>query len=287
MLGSALDRHERGLGIESVEDGLDQEQIDAAFEQRGGLFAVGGDQLVEAQRAIGGVVDARRERERLVGGSECSGDEARAIGGLLGLLVSGGARQARGREVHLVHVGFGCVVGLRDGGRRERVGLDDVGASFEEALVHGRDDLGASQRKDVVVADHRARMIAEAFPAERLFVERVALQGRAHGTVEHKDALGEQGAQARTNVGLRNGQAHWDAPFSSRVRALRVSLGSPRGTNAGSDERDEVRRLRIACGALYLNGFKARVLEQALELGLREAEVAMVVAFAHPVLGVR
>ena len=33
FLEDLVDRHQRGLGVQRVEDGLDQQQVDAAFDQ--------------------------------------------------------------------------------------------------------------------------------------------------------------------------------------------------------------------------------------------------------------
>ena len=53
---------DRGLGIERVEDRLDQDQIGAAFDQGRGGFGVVVAQLVECHVALGGVIDVRRQR---------------------------------------------------------------------------------------------------------------------------------------------------------------------------------------------------------------------------------
>ena len=42
------DGEDRGLGVERVEDGLDQEGVDAAVDQAAHLLAIGDAQLVEA-----------------------------------------------------------------------------------------------------------------------------------------------------------------------------------------------------------------------------------------------
>ena len=61
---SVLRGEDRGLAVERVEDGLDEEQVDAAVAQRADLLRVGLDDLVEGRRAVRRVVDARRKRER-------------------------------------------------------------------------------------------------------------------------------------------------------------------------------------------------------------------------------
>ena len=53
----ALDGEERGLGVEGVEDGLDQQQVHAALHQAAGGLGVGRRQLVEGDVAQAGIVD--------------------------------------------------------------------------------------------------------------------------------------------------------------------------------------------------------------------------------------
>ncbi len=74
---------ERGLGVQRVEDGLDQQDIDAAFEQAARLFGIGRLQIVEGDRAEAGIVHVGRDRGGAVGRPERTGDEARAAVALL------------------------------------------------------------------------------------------------------------------------------------------------------------------------------------------------------------
>ena len=94
-----VEGEDRRLGVERVEDRLDQEQVAAAFEQALGLFAIGVAQLGEGDVAGGRIVDvgadARRPRRR----PERAGDEAGLVdAGELGARL---ARQARAGDVHL------------------------------------------------------------------------------------------------------------------------------------------------------------------------------------------
>jgi hypothetical protein len=77
---SLLDGEDRGLGVEGVEDRLDQQQVGAAVDQAVGGCSVGRDQLVEGDVARARVVDVRRDRGGAVGGAERAGDEARRPG---------------------------------------------------------------------------------------------------------------------------------------------------------------------------------------------------------------
>ena len=57
------------------------------------------------------------------------------------------------------------------------------------------DDLGPGEREQVVVAPERLRVVGEARAPEVVLRERVALDHRAHGAVEHEDAFAEEGGE--------------------------------------------------------------------------------------------
>jgi hypothetical protein len=128
-------------------------------------FAVGGDQFVEAGVAVARVVDVGRDRRRARGRAEAAGDEARPARVAGGELVAGRARQLRAGDVQLVHDGFEVVVGLRDAGRVEGVGFDDVRASRQILGVDRADQIGLGQQQQVVVALQVVRMRGEAAAA--------------------------------------------------------------------------------------------------------------------------
>ena len=74
---------ERGLGVQRVEDGLDQQDVDAAFEQGRRLFGIGDLEIVERDRAEARIVDVGRQRRGAVGRPDRAGNEARAAVALL------------------------------------------------------------------------------------------------------------------------------------------------------------------------------------------------------------
>ena len=61
---------DRGLGVERVEDRLDQQQVGAAVEQAAHLLAIGRAQLVEGDGAEAGIGHVRRDRRGAVGRPE-------------------------------------------------------------------------------------------------------------------------------------------------------------------------------------------------------------------------
>ncbi len=204
------------LGVQRVEDGFDQQQVGAAVQEPVDLFAIGLAQIVEGDGAIAGVGNVGRDRRGAIGRSQCAGDEAR-------LAVLGADAHRRGAgEFCAVAVQFvgevrHVVVGLRDRGRGERIGRDDVGARAQVSRVDVLDRLRLRQDQKVVVAADIAMKIRETRAAKRGFVILQALDHGAHGAVEHQDALaggGEQGGSLGRNLGShrikRPSVRHWD-----------------------------------------------------------------------------
>ena len=107
------DRVDRRLGVERVEDRLDQQQIGAAVEQSVDLLGIGLAQLVEGDGAEAGIRHVGRDRSGAVGRPDRAGDEARAA--VLGLRVSRGLLCQPGAvDVEFVGVLLHAVIGLRD-----------------------------------------------------------------------------------------------------------------------------------------------------------------------------
>ena len=104
-------RINRRLGVQGIEHGLDQQQVDAAEQQPARRFQVSGHQLIEADAAMARIVDVGRHRAHAVGGSERAGDEAR-FAGALRELVGRGAGEACRAVVQLRHERASRVVRL-------------------------------------------------------------------------------------------------------------------------------------------------------------------------------
>ena len=80
LIEDLADGDERGLGVERVEDGLDEQQIDAAGDERADLMRVGGLHLVEGDDAKAGIVGVGRVGERDGERADGAGDEALTAG---------------------------------------------------------------------------------------------------------------------------------------------------------------------------------------------------------------
>ena len=192
--GDVGDGGDRRLGVERVEDRLDQEQVGAALDQPLDLLGIGAAQLVEGDGAEAGIGDVGRDRGGAIGRPERAGDEARAA--VLRLRDIGGrAREPGALDVELMRDALHAVVGLRDAGRGERVGRDDVGAGAEIGEMDVADLGRLAEDEQIVVAAHFAVPGVEARAAIAFLVEPERLDHGAHGAVEHQDALGRDAAQ--------------------------------------------------------------------------------------------
>jgi hypothetical protein len=200
---------DRSFGVERVEDRLDQQHVHTALDQGPRLLDVGRVQLVEAEAAEGRVLDVGRQRQRLVGGSDGAGHEARLVGRLRGPLPRRLDGEPGRAPVQLDHHVFEGVVGLGDPVAAEGVGLDDVGSRGEIGVVDLTDHVGTGQHQHLVVALEVAGVVREALAAEVGLPEARRLEHGAHGPIEHEDPLCEQlldpVAAARVGIGVRHG----------------------------------------------------------------------------------
>ena len=182
-----VQRHQRGLGVQRIEDGLQQDEIDPAFNQGLGCLAVGGAEGGEVDGALAGVVHVRGDREGLVRGAEYARDEAGPLGGGCG--IGGLARDPGAGEIEGAHRADQAVVLLRHPVRVESVGGDDVGAGFEEARMDVADDLRPGEGEQVVVTGQLAVVIGIERAAKVRLAQLVALDHGAHGPVQQQYAL--------------------------------------------------------------------------------------------------
>ncbi len=192
LLEDVLDREDRGLGVERVEDGLEQQQIDAAVDQPAHVILVGGARLVERHAAERRVVHIGGNRQRAVHRTDRAGDEPRPVRCSPDPLVGGAARDPGAGDAQLVGQRLESVIRLRDRAAGEGVRLDDVGAGLEVLVVDFADHVGTREHQHVAVALEIARVIPEPLAAEVGLGELVALNHRAHRAVEDQHALPEK-----------------------------------------------------------------------------------------------
>ena len=199
-----FDGEHRGLGIERVEDGFDQQDVGAAVHQAAGRIVVVVHQRIEADIAKARIVHVRRDRQGAGGRSEHPGAEARLGRIGFGEFVTQLANQPGAFDVDLVGEIGEVVIGLRHAGGVEGAGLDDVGAGFEIGPVNAAHHVGAGEDQQVVVALEVFRMIGKARAAVVGLAKPVLLDHRTHGAIENQDALDEKTVEFGATIGLHD-----------------------------------------------------------------------------------
>ncbi len=188
----AADGEERGLGVEGIEDGFDEEDVHSPLDEIFDLFGVGGGDLLEGDLALAGVVHIPRDRKRAVEGADGSGDENTPVGAG----ISGLAGQAGGGEVEFGDDFGEAVVLLRDGRGVEGVRLDDVRAGGDILRVNLANDLRLGKHEQIIVSlEILAGPIREAVAPVVGLLQFVLLDHRAHRSVQNDDALGQEVAK--------------------------------------------------------------------------------------------
>ncbi len=222
-LGEGLEAGEdRGLGVQRVEDGFDEEDVRAAVDESLDLLAIGEAELVEADRAEAWIVDVRRKRRSSVRRPQRAGDETAPSVRLL-RLDRRAQRQARAVAIELVDLILHPIIGLRDRGRREGVGLENVRARKRVGQMDVFDRLRLGQRQEIVVALQEAVAGMKTIAAEVLFIQIQALDLGAHRAINDQDALAGGAFQRRQRVlaarwvGVKGGGGR---PIHSAFRSL-------------------------------------------------------------------
>ena len=121
---------DRRLGVEGVDDRLDEEEVGAAPQERPRRLEIGRRQLIEGGAAVAGIVDVGRERAHAAGRAQRPRHEDRASRRRR-VLVGGRPRESRSTVIELGYQRLHAVVRLRYRVGVERVGLDDVRAGIE------------------------------------------------------------------------------------------------------------------------------------------------------------
>ena len=190
-----INRKQAGLEHQRVKRRFRQQEIDAPFEQRHHLLLVVFHHLIVGDIAVARIGDIAGDRELLVGGADRAGDKPGTIGGFGGGGISRLAGELGGGEIQLAHPISQAKVGQGQMRGAKRIGFHDVGARLEVGGVDPPDRVPLREHQNIDAVFQVARMIAKHLAAEALLVEREGMHHRAHGAIEHQDALGEEVAK--------------------------------------------------------------------------------------------
>ena len=117
------------LGVEGIEDGLDQNEIRTAVDQSFYSLGIIGNQLIECDSAGARIIHINRNRRCFLIGTQHAGHKA----GLLfcGSRVSTFPRQASCSNIQFVRIIRQLVLLQITGGGIKTVGFDNIGASLQ------------------------------------------------------------------------------------------------------------------------------------------------------------
>ena len=207
----AFEAVDRRLHLEDVLRGLDEQHVDAAFDECPGLRLVGVGELREGDIGQGRIA-ARRQH---AGGADGAGHETGVLG--RGKAVARRAGQAGCRYVQVLGEGLDAPLPQPVGGGLEGARFHDVAAHGEERLMDLANDVGTAEDQ-VVVAPFQA-------PAAEVFRRgMIPLNIRTHRPVEDEDPV-RQGVEIGMGVG-RGGHRRSEktkAARSGERRARRFS----------------------------------------------------------------
>jgi hypothetical protein len=195
----------RRLGPQQIELGLDDVQVDAAFEQAEGGLVVAGPQVLIGDVAQGGELGAGAHRSAHPPGT--------LVGGKL---VGCSPGQLRRLQRQLVGPVGDVVLAQRHAEGTEAVGLDRVSAGLQVLPVHLGDQLGTGVAEDLVAA-------LERIAAEVVGSQIVPLQPGPRGAVEHDDPL----ADGRKVRAVSHKKRKVTAPGQILRRALMIPRQAP------------------------------------------------------------
>ncbi|KAF5290530.1 hypothetical protein FQR65_LT20636 [Abscondita terminalis] len=198
-----LDGKQGGLGVECVKDGFHHQHVGTTVNQAFDGLPVGDAQFVETGVAKPRIVHVRADRGSAAGRSQYANDKAWLLWSLRLHGVAAGAGHLGTGMVEFVDQMLQVVIGLADGGGIEGVGFNQIGPGLEVGRMHPGDDLGPGQQQQVVVAlEIMAAMravssecllaveaVGKALAAIVFFLQAMALNHRAHGTVDNQNAV--------------------------------------------------------------------------------------------------
>ena len=221
------------LGLQEVEDRLDDDQVDAALDEGGGLLLVGVPQVGVPDLAEGGELGA---------GSDAAGHPPGPV--RRGEVVGGPAGQRGRGQVELADPVALAVLGQDRGEGSEGVGLHHVAADLEERPVDPVDGVGPGDHQQLVAP-------LEVRAAEVVGGEVHQLEVGAHGAVEDDHPLGG-GLRDRWRWG-RWRRRPW--PFKA------TGERHPGGRAGGAAEPAvaSVAAVRIGCGRLPVGKGRRRM----------------------------
>ena len=175
------------FGVQRVENGLDENNVHAAFHQSLHLFVIGLEELVVGQFAGSRIADVAAHRTGLVRWSHGTAYPSRMF--LRSVFVGHRTGNTCSFESHLAGKILQMIVGLADALAAEGIGRNQVGTGLQIAAVNLTDNAGTRQVEHVVVARHHTLHVAKPLSAEVTLRQPELLNLSPHCPVEYQNAL--------------------------------------------------------------------------------------------------
>ena len=187
---------QRGFGIEGVKNGFYQQHVCAALKQALHLLVVRRAQLLKRDVARAWVVHIWANAGSFGGRAYRAQYKPRLVWGRE--LVTSRACQLGRLDVHFIGQIGHVIVILCNTGRAKGVGFNHIGTSGQIALVHVGNDVWTGQAQQLVVAFNVFMKIFKPLTAVLRFTQLKPLNHCAHGTVKHRNPLGQNSRQGLT-----------------------------------------------------------------------------------------
>ncbi len=202
ILEEFLHGKHRRLGVQRIEHRFDQQQIGATFHQCLGRLVIVLSQGIETDAAETGVIHIWRNRQGTRGRPDDAGTET-GLGRILrGQLVAQLTHQAGACHIQLIGYVLQSVFGLGDARGIEGTGLDDVCTCLKILAMDLSHHIRAGEHQQIVITLEIPRMIGKTHATIVAFSEPVLLDHGTHAAIKDQDALGEQGFEFGSTVGL-------------------------------------------------------------------------------------
>ena len=189
FLEQLIDGKDGCLGIQGVEDGLDQEDVHPSVNEAPGLVVIGQPQLIKSDGPVTRIIDIRGEGQGPVGGTQGAGHETGFFRPVVGRLVSRFPGQGSRGDIDLIGQVFHAIIGHGNSIGVEGIGLQDIRSGGQVLLMDPANDLRLRQAEQVIVALEVPVPIAESLPPIGCLIQLMALDHRPHGPVQDEDTL--------------------------------------------------------------------------------------------------
>ena len=185
----------RRFGVERIENRFDQDNISAAVNQTACRFRIGFAQFIISDIAHTRIIHIRRNRAGAIGRPQGTRHITWARRVCRFHRIAGLARQLGAFQIQLIGQMLHVIIGLRNGGGRKCIGLNNITARREIGRVNVANNIRLGQRQQIIISRNISVIIGETITAIGRFIQLMTLNHCAHCTVKHKNSVSRQPVQ--------------------------------------------------------------------------------------------